>query len=141
MTFETNAIARRTFLKTLTVAGVVAAASPLIARNAFGDAGTYTSVGKLTSFKVGDFTRVALPDGTSLYVERDPADPSTVLALSSVCTHKGCPVLWEPAVKQFKCPCHGGVYDKDGGNVSGPPKKPLQKIASKVVNGDVQVSV
>jgi len=140
MNTEMPEMGRRTFLKTLTMAGAAIAAAPMVARTALAD-GTSTTVGKLTDFKVGDYTRVALPDGTSLYVERNPADPSSVVALSSICTHKGCDVLWVSASKQFKCPCHGGTFDKDGVNVSGPPKRPLRKIDSKVVNGDVQVSV
>jgi Rieske Fe-S protein len=100
----------------------------------------YTTIGKLADFKAGDYSRVVLPDGTALYVERSPEDPSSVVALSSICTHRGCAVLWVSSDKEFKCPCHSGKYDKDGINIAGPPKSPLKKLDAKVVNGDVQVS-
>ena len=35
-------------------------------------------------------------------------------ALSATCSHLGCRVNWDAADKQFMCPCHGGVYDRDG---------------------------
>ena len=82
---ESIPIARRAFLKTLTMATAAAAVSPLIGRETLADSGSYTSVGKLSDFKVGDYSRVALPDGTTLYVERSPSDPSAAVALSSVC--------------------------------------------------------
>jgi Rieske Fe-S protein len=49
-------------------------------------------------------------------------------ALSATCTHLGCRVSWQPAAKQFKCPCHGGVFDRDGRVVSGPPPRPLRRL-------------
>jgi menaquinol-cytochrome c reductase iron-sulfur subunit len=46
-------------------------------------------------------------------------------AFSNICTHMQCPVRWEPALGQFLCPCHGGLYDITGRNVGGPPPEPL----------------
>ena len=37
------------------------------------------------------------------------------VAISSRCTHLGCPVRWVAAAERFICPCHGGVYDLAGG--------------------------
>lgn len=48
-----------------------------------------------------------------------------VRALSNVCTHMQCDVHWEARLKNFLCPCHGGLYDIDGNNVGGPPPQPL----------------
>ncbi len=53
-------------------------------------------------------------------------------ALSAICSHLGCRVNWNAADKQFKCPCHGGVYDRDGNVVSGPPPAPLARYAVRV---------
>lgn len=44
-------------------------------------------------------------------------------ALSSKCTHAGCNVQFQG--DSIHCHCHGGVYDLEGKNVSGPPPKPL----------------
>lgn len=49
-------------------------------------------------------------------------------AMSATCTHLGCHVRWEADTKHFKCPCHGGTYDRAGNVVSGPPPRPLEKI-------------
>lgn len=51
---------------------------------------------------------------------------------SNVCTHMQCPVRWESALHQFLCPCHGGLYDINGGNVGGPPPKPLPQYVHRL---------
>jgi Rieske Fe-S protein len=55
-----------------------------------------------------------------------------VRAISAVCTHLGCLVRWDARTERFHCPCHGGVYDRSGAVVAGPPPRPLQPIAVKV---------
>jgi cytochrome b6-f complex iron-sulfur subunit len=55
-----------------------------------------------------------------------------VRALSAICTHLGCIVHWHPGRREFICPCHGGVYAKNGQVISGPPPRPLPKIAVQV---------
>lgn len=55
------------------------------------------------------------------------------------CAHLGCPVRWEEEAELFLCPCHGGVYYKDGTVASGPPPKPLAKYPVKVDDGKVYV--
>jgi Rieske Fe-S protein len=52
--------------------------------------------------------------------------------LSATCSHLGCSVRWHTAAGQFRCPCHGGVYDRDGRVVSGPPPSPLTRLTSRV---------
>lgn len=65
----------------------------------------------------------------------------TWIALDAVCTHMGCTVKFDPAQNKIVCACHGGVYDpKTGGNVSGPPPRPLNKYYVKVGEGTVTVS-
>ncbi|MBI5683333.1 MAG: Rieske (2Fe-2S) protein [Deltaproteobacteria bacterium] len=49
-------------------------------------------------------------------------------AFSRRCTDLGCLVSWEPAKQQFICPCHQGVYDKNGKNIAGPPPRPLDRF-------------
>jgi Rieske Fe-S protein len=53
-------------------------------------------------------------------------------ALSATCAHLGCRVKWDEAAKQFKCPCHGGAYDREGRVVAGPPPRPLERYAVRV---------
>ncbi len=54
------------------------------------------------------------------------------MAMSNVCTHLGCRVRWIPDQSEFFCPCHNGVYSKDGSVVSGPPPTPLDQFQVKV---------
>lgn len=68
-------------------------------------------------------------------------DDGSWTALTAVCTHLGCTVSYEADKKRIHCACHGGVYDpKTGGNVSGPPPKPLLRYAVKVMDVAVIVS-
>ena len=60
-----------------------------------------------------------------VYIDRDG---DGYRALSATCTHLGCRVSWTAETKQFHCPCHGGVYDREGRVVSGPPPTPLTRV-------------
>jgi menaquinol-cytochrome c reductase iron-sulfur subunit len=73
----------------------------------------------------------------SVYVITE--DGQTYSALSNVCTHLGCHVRWNPDDSQFACPCHNGVFAKDGSVVSGPPPRPLDHYQTKVENGDLYI--
>ncbi|MDQ2900037.1 MAG: Rieske 2Fe-2S domain-containing protein, partial [Acidobacteriota bacterium] len=39
----------------------------------------------------------------------------------------------------FMCPCHGGVYYKNGDVAAGPPPKPLTKYPVRVRDGLVEI--
>lgn len=60
-------------------------------------------------------------------------------ALSNICTHLGCRVRWVPDEEKFFCPCHNGVFDKNGAVVSGPPPRPLNQYEVKEENGQLFV--
>jgi len=64
-----------------------------------------------------------------------------VAAIDSTCTHLGCLVSWDAQSQVFRCPCHGGVYDKNGAVMDGPPPMPLQKVATRIDGVRVQVQV
>ncbi|HEY7125183.1 MAG TPA: Rieske (2Fe-2S) protein [Ktedonobacterales bacterium] len=59
----------------------------------------------------------------------------------NACTHMGCPVHWQDYAQLYKCPCHGGVYDRLGRVVSGPPPYALRQFRNKMVNTDLYVYV
>lgn len=63
------------------------------------------------------------------------------IALSNICTHLGCPVSWNAGQDQYLCPCHGGVYDKTGKNIAGPPPKPLPRFSTRVEGDDLLIQV
>lgn len=58
-------------------------------------------------------------------------------AMSNVCTHLGCHIRWIEEKGEFFCPCHNGVFDKQGNVVSGPPPKPLDRYTVKVENEQI----
>lgn len=66
-------------------------------------------------------------------------DGDNIVALSPVCKHLGCTVAWneDPGnPNMFFCPCHYGLYEKDGTNVPGtPPIKPLDVYVSEIKDG------
>lgn len=51
-----------------------------------------------------------------------------LVAFSRKCTDLGCLVSWDKARQQFICPCHQGVYDRNGKNIAGPPPRPLDRF-------------
>lgn len=61
------------------------------------------------------------------------------VAMSNICTHLGCRVRWIADQSQFFCPCHNGVFAKDGSVVAGPPPRPLDRYQLKVEEGQVFV--
>ena len=62
-----------------------------------------------------------------------------VTVFSPLCTHLGCGYHWDGGAQQFKCPCHGSVYDISGRVLAGPAPRPLDALPSKVDNGRLLV--
>ncbi len=108
----------------------------------------WRAIGGITDFKEGETKQVAFEDAspvpwsgvaaqTAAWIRREPGDKFTAFAVN--CTHLGCPVSWVPGAQVFLCPCHGGVYNKDGTVAAGPPPESLAKYPVRVVNGRVEV--
>jgi Rieske Fe-S protein len=87
---------------------------------------------------------------TTIYVrkatpeDKSPSDkggktPMPYVVISTRCAHLGCPVRYVQASEKFICPCHGGVYGKDGKVNGGPPVRPLDRFYNKVDRGRVLV--
>jgi arsenite oxidase small subunit len=38
-----------------------------------------------------------------------------IVAYSSLCTHMGCPVIYDTETRNFKCPCHFSLFDPEKG--------------------------
>ena len=71
-------------------------------------------------------------------------DGTEFVAMSDKCTHLGCRVRYvdeidEAAGPGFFCPCHNGVFDSDGGIVAGPIPRPLDRLETKVEEGQLLV--
>jgi cytochrome b6-f complex iron-sulfur subunit len=64
----------------------------------------------------------------------------TYRALSATCTHLGCTVQYRADLRQIWCPCHNGIYDLSGRNVSGPPPRPLDAFDVHLRGDEIVVS-
>jgi Rieske Fe-S protein len=108
---------------------------------------TWLKAGSLDALNENEPTpvtiRVARQDGYTQTVERQVVflvkSGDAVKALSSTCTHLGCRVSWDAEAKQLKCPCHGGVYDRTGAVVAGPPPAPLASLMTRIDAGQVLI--
>lgn len=72
-----------------------------------------------------------------VYVAR--AADGQLKVLSAVCPHLGCTITWNESKKEFLSPCHNGVFTADGALVSGPPRRAMDELESKVEDGRLKV--
>ena len=109
---------------------------------------SWRSVGSVNDFPVGSTNLVVftnadpkpyggVTDKTAAWLRRDTE--TAFKAFSVNCTHLGCPVRWEERAGLFMCPCHGGVYNKDGTVAAGPPPKELQQYMVRVNGNKVEI--
>ncbi|TWU28077.1 QcrA and Rieske domain-containing protein [Bythopirellula polymerisocia] len=105
-------------------------------------------LGKVDDFKEGATVLVNFEDPssevwagvtakTAAWLRR--VDESEFIAFSINCRHLGCPVRWVEGPELFMCPCHGGVYYKDGTVAGGPPPEPLDRYQVRVRDGAVEI--
>ena len=98
------------------------------------------SKGQTVDVKFEDASSVAwagVTGQTAAWLRCDPDGRFTAFAVN--CTHLGCPVRWLDSAELFMCPCHGGVYYKDGSVAAGPPPHPLIQYPVRVQNGAVEI--
>ncbi len=74
---------------------------------------------------------------TACWVRHMAGDQFHIFAIN--CAHLGCPVRWFPQSGLFMCPCHGGVYYRDGARASGPPERGLFEYPYKIDNGLISI--
>lgn len=146
---------RRRFLGRLglAVAGLaaLAAAVPLLGlfvRPARSRGPVWRDIGALEEFEPGTTRKVVYPNPepdpweglavrNAAWVRRER--DGSLTAFSVYCTHTGCPVSWVEDGGLFLCPCHGGVFDREGGVRSGPPPRPLDRAKVRVRDGRVEI--
>lgn len=93
-----------------------------------------------TEFRVdfrGENSHVGFPDTRGVFVIRKGAE---ILAYTNVCTHMGCAVRWLDWREQILCPCHGGVYDRWGNLMGGPPPTNLPTYPTRIEGNTLLVS-
>lgn len=108
----------------------------------------WRDVGAISDFEIGSTTKVTFADPSPLpwagvtgqsavWLRRDGETRFTAFAIN--CTHLGCPIRWLEDAGLFMCPCHGGVFHRDGSVAAGPPRRDLVRQRARVLNGRVQV--
>lgn len=152
-----NDISRRTFLTAGigVISGAIAVGVGGAALTAVGAPaltnkreGKWVDAGNAADLTPGQFNKVGITydakDGwlegkikQLVYVKLNGND---VLALSATCSHLGCNVNYDEQTGGFKCPCHSGVYDAAGKNISGPPPRPLTRLEAKVEDGKLKIN-
>ncbi len=95
--------------------------------------GGVVKAGRVEEFPVGSITHV---DKGRFYISRTETG---VLAMWHRCTHLGCTVPWRKDEDRFHCPCHAGIYNKQGEVLAGPPPRPLDLFPVEIVNGEIVV--
>ena len=60
-------------------------------------------------------------------------------ALSAVCTHLGCIVMWNEQKQSIACPCHEAFFNTNGAVISGPPPAPLPTYRVQVEGDQIYV--
>ena len=103
-----------------------------------------------TLANLGDKAVRFVADTVVGYIIRDDGDggdpdKGKIIAISAACTHMGCIVQWQDSDRKYHCPCHGGLFTEYGGIDAGAAKlrylRPLPRLNTKIVNGNVYVEV
>jgi len=129
-------LTRRKFLKHL--GGVFTiSASPLLLNSCAAGLPSFRGEfdGALITIPKTEAAALAMPNGVMIVRAKNLPMPIVVrnlpnrglIALSTICTHKGCEVRVLPDA--FQCPCHGSAYAIDGSVEDGPASRPLQRFA------------
>ena len=154
-----NKLSRRGFLKA-SGSGVAAGAAVSVgavvaspeARAAGGALPAYEKklVGQAGKLAVGQPVTFAYPDDTSpcTLVKIGRAVPGgvgpdgDVVAYSSLCTHMGCPVVYDGGSATFRCPCHFSSFDAElsGQMICGQATENLPQIVLEHDAADDSVS-
>ncbi len=143
--WEEKEISRRTFVDWVIKGGLLVALAgalypalsylrPVMRRGAISE---MEEVGSVDDIPVWGSKKVII-GGSAVLVIRTPDE---FKAFSAVCTHLGCLVDWDGQKRQIICPCHAGVFDLNGRNISGPPPRPLPAYTVSVINGKIFVKV
>lgn len=135
---------RRTFLRQLLggtlVVGLLGILGGILAY-IFPPARRFPQSGSLT---VGEQSRIP-PGGGELVIFN--GQPVWVLhlergflALSALCTHRGCLLEWDRDRRVLSCPCHMGLFDAHGNVLKGLPPRPLPRFRAAVVKGKIYLT-
>jgi Rieske Fe-S protein len=135
----------------LAIPAVAYFVGPLRKKSEDGDAaGAFQDAGPLSEIPVGEWRLLSVDmvqqDGWkksrvkhAIWVHRKEKGEQSITVLSSICPHLGCPINWHPDQTQFICPCHGGIFNKDGDHTGGPPPRSMDPLPYEVRAGRLRV--
>ena len=66
------------------------------------------------------------------FVRRTGPNPADIDARSAICPHLGCAVGYDPAQKNYLCPCHDSRFALTGAKLSGPSERGLDDLPIKL---------
>lgn len=150
-----STVDRRQFLRISGLAaggaagGVLGTAAPARASTAVNLDYPRTKVGNIASMAINEPIAFNYPDDASPCVAIRMGRATTggagpdadLVAYSTLCTHMGCPVSYDPDTRNFKCPCHFSVFDGElaGQMVAGQATENLPPIVLEIdeASGDV----
>jgi len=142
---EINQSSRRGFLKVTGLIAGTAVIAPSIVASSTDKMRSQSVFGEYESNKIGTLSQLKkdgeidfnYPDDSSMckavYINNQ------VKAYSTICTHKGCPTIYNKDLQQFECPCHFTKYDaaKDGQMVIGHATGGLPKVLLEIKGDDI----
>ena len=126
-------------------AAVISIAAPALTNKR---EGKWVEAGNVADMPAGQFNQVNLVydakdgwmDGKVKMLAYVKIEGENISAFSAMCSHLGCNVNYDETTGGFKCPCHTGIYDANGKNISGPPPKPLKKLEAKIEDGKLMLN-
>lgn len=87
-------------------------------------------VNKAISFNYPDESSPCAVIRTGATVPGGVGPDGDIVAYSTLCTHMGCPVMYDETARTFKCPCHFSIFDPEmvGQMVDGQATADLPRI-------------
>ena len=136
----------------LLVAGATGAAAAATAGAGLAEAAPATSYPKLRVIELAKLKRnrpvtfsYPLKAQPNVLLDMGRAVPQgvgpkkSIVAYSLFCQHMGCPVEYQPKIREFVCPCHQTRYDPErlGSIIQGLAMQPLPRVLLQVKKGAV----
>jgi menaquinol-cytochrome c reductase iron-sulfur subunit len=101
----------------------------------------WRKIGPISQFPQGEMKSVVVSGvlDKGLYVWHKL--PGEFVVFSRSCTDLGCPVKWDTGSECFFCPCHGGIFSKEGERMAGPPKLPLYRYQFRLNGSQLEINL
>jgi menaquinol-cytochrome c reductase iron-sulfur subunit len=112
----------------------------------------WAAVGPLEEFAIGQVTKavVRIPGAEAGWAAPSPAEKAVyvlrqsaeeIVVFSRNCTDLSCPLTWDPGSGWFYCPCHGGIFSREGDPMAGPPSRPMYRFAVRIREGLLEIDL